>query len=96
MSYNRKNLKAAVFIDHSNIASPILGPNYKKTKRISWKKLKCLLLNGYKDAGAFIFMGVMDPIRPEKEKFMTYLEKIGFVILHQTEGIFGLAFIPFL
>jgi len=26
-------------------------------------------------------MAVMDPIRPKKEKFMAYLEKIGYVIL---------------
>jgi len=74
-------MKAAVFIDHSNIASPILEPNCNKSVRINWKKLIDLLLNGYKDAGVFIFMAVMDPIKPKKEKFMAYLEKIGYVIL---------------
>ena len=81
MSFNRSGLKATVFIDHSNIASPILEPNYMKNERFDYKKFKGFLLQGYEDAGAFMFMGVADPIRPEKERFMTYLEKIDFVIM---------------
>ncbi len=81
MSYNRTGLKAAVFIDRSNIASPILEPICIKSTRINYKKLKDLFLNGYKDAGAFIFMGVSDPIRPEKKEFIRYLEKIGLIVL---------------
>ena len=81
MSFNKSGLKAAVFIDHSNIASPILGPNCVRNERFDCKKFKDFLLQGYSDAGAFMFMGVMDPIKPEKEKFMTYFEKIGFIIM---------------
>jgi uncharacterized LabA/DUF88 family protein len=78
---SRNKLKAAVFIDHSNLASPILEPNCKKSKRIDYKKLKDILLRGYQDEGAFVFMGITDPIHPEKRKFMKYLEKIGLIAL---------------
>ena len=74
-------LKAAVFVDHSNIASPILEPNLKKSVRIDYKKLKTLLFKGYKGEEAFVFMGVTDPIRPEKKEFMKYLENVGFLPL---------------
>jgi len=81
VGFNRSSLKAAVFIDHSNIASPILGPNCKSSIRINYKKFKDLLLHGYKDKGVFMFMGVTDPIRPEKKDFMRYLDKIDYVVL---------------
>ena len=80
MSYvSRSKLKAVVFIDHSNLASPILEPNLRKCTRIDYKKLKMRLLNGYEGIGAYVFMGVPDPIRPEKEKFLSYIEKAGFI-----------------
>ena len=81
MSLNKRKLKAAVFIDHSNIASPLLEPNYRKNKRIDYKKLKDILFQGYKEGVAIMFLGVMEPIRPEKEKFMRYLGKIDYVLM---------------
>ncbi|MFX1344141.1 MAG: NYN domain-containing protein [Promethearchaeota archaeon] len=81
MSLNKKKLKAAVFIDHSNIASPLLEPNCRKHERIDYKKLKDILFRGYREGIAIMFLGVMDPMRAEKEKFMRYLEKIEFVLM---------------
>ena len=81
MEENQIKLKAAVFIDHSNIASPLLGPSCKHNQRIDYKKLKDLLLNGYEDGGAFIFMGVPDTLRPEKKDFIEYLGKVGYHVL---------------
>ncbi|MFW9939439.1 MAG: NYN domain-containing protein [Candidatus Thorarchaeota archaeon] len=81
VSFNKEKLRAAVFIDHSNIASPLLEPNCRKHERIDYKKLKDVLFQGYKEGVAIMFMGVMDPMRPEKEKFMKYLEKIDFVLM---------------
>ncbi|MFW9878075.1 MAG: hypothetical protein ACFFG0_33765 [Candidatus Thorarchaeota archaeon] len=81
MSYSRPGLRAAVFIDHSNITSPILEPICRKNERFDYEKFKEILFWKSKDEGTFMFMGVMDPIKPEKEKFMRYLERIGFVII---------------
>ena len=77
---SRNKLKAAVFIDHSNLASPILEPNFKKNRRIDYKKLKDVLLKGYQDEGAFMFMGIPDPIPPEKKEFMNYLLNTGIFV----------------
>ncbi|MFX1427971.1 MAG: NYN domain-containing protein [Promethearchaeota archaeon] len=78
---SNNSLKAAVFIDHSNIASPNLEPNLKKSKRIDYVKLKERLLQGFEGEAAFVFMGVTDPVRPEKKDFMRYLETAGFILL---------------
>ena len=78
---SRNNLKAAVFIDHSNLASPILEPNCKKSRRIDYKKLKNVLLNGYTDKGTFMFMGVTEPMLPKKQKFMSYLGNLEYIII---------------
>ena len=72
----QQNMKAIVFIDHFNIASPLLEPNCRKNKRIDYKKFKDILLHGYKEGVAIMFMGVMEPMKPKKERFMKYLEKI--------------------
>jgi uncharacterized LabA/DUF88 family protein len=78
---SKNKLKAAVFIDHSNLASPILEPNCKKSRRIDYKKLRRVLLGEYHDMGTFMFMGVADPMLPKKQKFMSYLSTLEYVII---------------
>ena len=75
MNNEKVKLRAAVFIDHRNLVSPVLG-----TSVIDYKKLKQILFNGYKNLGSFIFMGVPDPIGLEKQKFIEYLNAIEYIV----------------
>ena len=69
--------RALIFVDHANV--------FKNLEildgRINWKKFKNILSKGYHLVGALIFMGTPDIVPDEQKRFLTYLKKVGFVIL---------------
>jgi uncharacterized LabA/DUF88 family protein len=82
VSLNRV-LRAAIFMDHSNLYSHIKDKPEFKDYRIDYSKLKDILLQGYVFAGNFAFLGVTNPLKPKKERFITYLENAGFIPLRR-------------
>ena len=68
-------MRAAVFIDHRNLVTPILD-QYE----INYKKLQDILLKNFEDSGVFLFMGVIEPISKKKQKFLKYLEALGIIV----------------
>ena len=78
-------LKAAMFMDHSNVASPILKKKEFRDYVINYRKLRKILLQDSICVGVFAFLGVTTPLKPEKRKFMNYLEMSGFTPLSRAE-----------
>jgi len=74
-------LKAAIFMDHANVAFPILKKKEFRDYVIDYRKMRKILLQDFIYAGAFAFLGVTNPVKPEKKRFMNYLEMSGFTPL---------------
>ncbi len=68
-------------MDHSNIYSHIEDKPELQNYRINYRKLKNILLQDYAPAGIYAFLGVTEPIKPKKERFINYLESAGFIPL---------------
>lgn len=84
MSFNKvklRALRASIFMDHRNIFKEFQKMKEFKNYMIDYRRLRRILLKDFKSAGAFAFLGVHDPIPPEKELFMRYLEKSGWTPL---------------
>ncbi|MFX1479924.1 MAG: NYN domain-containing protein [Promethearchaeota archaeon] len=81
MNVKELNLKAALFIDHSNLAHPILNKKAYRNYAINYRTFKEIIFQEYTEQSSFIFMGVNEPLSTEKEKFMKYLENVGFLIM---------------
>jgi len=76
-------LKAAIFMDHSNIASPVLKEGKFKDYIINYRRLRKILIQGFICVGAYAFLGVTKPIKPKKKRFLDYLEMSGFTPLYR-------------
>lgn len=74
-------LRATIFMDHSNVASPILQKEEFREFVIDFRKLRKMMFQEFIPAGAYAFLGVTNHVKPEKKKFMNYLEMSGFTIL---------------
>ena len=74
-------LRAAIFMDHSNVASPILKKEEFRDYIINYRELRRILFQGFIPVGAYAFLGVTDPVKREKEEFIDYLGKSGFTPL---------------
>lgn len=74
-------LRAAIFLDHANFFLHMKDKEEFKDYRIDYNKLKDIVLQGHVSAGNFAFLGVTDPIKPTKKRFMDYLESTGFILL---------------
>lgn len=69
-----------IFCDHANVFH-----NLEEQKiRIDYRKLKKILSNHHKLIGAIMFMGLHKEIRSKKDKFINYLEKVGWAISDRT------------
>ena len=68
--------RAMIFIDHANVYMNLRNLNCL----IDYVKFKDVLTQYSHLAGAFIFMGLPEKIPKDLQKFITYIEKAGFVI----------------
>lgn len=86
MSLNRvmlQSLRASIFLDHENIYKHIQKRKNKeefKNHVINYREFRKLLLQDFTSAGVFAFLGVSDPLPPEKEIFINYLKMSGFTV----------------
>lgn len=70
----KSKLRAGIFLDHSNIATPIIE---QKKYIIDYKQLKERMALNYTITGAYAFMGVSNPIKQKKDNFIQYLRGDG-------------------
>jgi len=70
----KSSLQAAIFLDHSNIWSPVFKLKKYQKYIIDYIKLKERMALNYTLKGAYAFMGVSNPMKPEKDKFIKYLD----------------------
>ena len=81
---SKSKLRAGIFLDHSNIYSPINKNKKLKKYAIDYLKLKEIMAQDYTLESAFAFLGVSDTIKPKKAKFIEYLGEIaGFIIMQR-------------
>jgi len=65
-----------IFVDHANV--------FKNLEivdgRINWKKFKKKLAGNRHLVGAFVYIGVPNPIPKNQRKFIKYLKHVGYVV----------------
>jgi len=68
--------RAIIFIDHANV--------FKNLEivdgRINWRKFKKILAKNHHLVGAFVYIGVPNPIPKDQRRFIKYLKHVGYVV----------------
>jgi uncharacterized LabA/DUF88 family protein len=86
-------LKAAIFLDHSNVYSHIKKKRELRGHDIDYQKFKEILLKDFISVGVFAFLGVTKPMKKRKENFINYLEEAGYTpilleLVERADGTF--------
>ena len=71
----KSSLQAAIFLDHSNIVTPVIKQKKYQEYVIDYKQLKEKMALNYSPEVAYAFMGVSNPLKPKKGNFIKYLDE---------------------